>query len=301
MNKNISFDIGKFDSIINKEKKYDVFLEKEDYTYERENEACYELDKYLTCKDSMIRFYRKILQDSQKPDLLGKTVECNEKQFPNVYKTIKQISYILNIAVPRVYVYEDVYYKAEVDGYDEPWIIISSKIIEDYTREELLFVLGKILASIKNEHYKYEATVKGLYESTKYIDRIPLISLANSFNIIDGYKMNLEPKINCYRRCGHFSTDACGFLICGSFKAAVSAILKDILNNSKLVSEVDLRDYMKKVNEIKSMSGKMIDYSKLDEAVPYGPYRVLNLLRFSTTERFSNSILKLSREYGLWD
>lgn len=243
----------------------------------------------ITCEESLTNFYKKVSQDMQRPDLLGKTAQVTPNQFKRVYSIAKDIAEILNIVVPDIFVYQDVYYRADVDGLDVPWIEISAKLIEDFTDDELKFVLGKLFASIQCKHNKHEAISKALNDVTGYIGVI------DSFHMLDAYKLNLMPTINSWRRCVCYSTDACGLLISGSFKASVSAILKQILNNSNLVSEINVKDYIEKSTEIQQMTGKMVEYSKLDEAVPYGPYRLLELLRYASSERCTTVLLELSR------
>ncbi|ERI91585.1 hypothetical protein HMPREF1982_03094 [Clostridiales bacterium oral taxon 876 str. F0540] len=297
-NDELYVDFSELNSILNLEESiysptYNV--KRENYISEHEIEAFEKMKSRLTSEESLVNFYRNVCQDNRKPDLLGKTIEATEKQFKKLYNIVDELSKILNIVRPRVFVYEDLCYRADVDGYDNPWIEVSSKLIQDFTEEELRFVIGKLLASIQSKHYEYEAVAKAFNDVTEYINMIPVVNVVNSIHLIDSYKLNLMPILNCWRRCANYSTDACGLLLSGSFKASVNAILKQILNNSVLVSEVNIKDYISKAVEIEALTGKMVEYSKLDEAVPYGQYRILELLRYSGSRRCKKALLELSR------
>lgn len=297
-NIDISINFSELDSILNPKMSISSaggFISAEDYVYDQEIKACDAMIQKIACEDALLNFYRKVCQDLKVPDLLGKTIKVTPKQFNTVYETAKELSEIMNIALPDIFVYEDVYYRAEVEGVDCPWIEMSAKIIEDFSEAEMRFVLGKLFASIQCGHYKYEAISRALNEVTTYVDMIPVVNTVNAFHLMDGYKLNLMPAVNSWRRCCGYSTDACGLLISGSFKASIHAILKQILNSKALISEINISDYIDKAREIQQLSGKIIDYSKIDEAVPYGPYRVLELLRYASSERFSRALLEVGR------
>lgn len=297
-NVDLSINFSELDSLLNPKEHIGItgfIIKMDDYVNKYETEALNSMTKKLTCEESLSNFYIKVCQNIKKPDLLGKTVQVTPKQFKRVYEIAKDIAEILNITLPAIFVYEDLYYRADVEGFDIPWVEMTAKLIQDFTDDELKFVLGKLFASIQCKQHKYEAISKALNEVTNYVDMIPVMNIANAFHILDGYKLNLMPTINSWRRCACYSTDACGLLLCGSFKVAVNAILKQILNNCDLVSEVNIKEYIEKTNEIKNMSGKMVQYSKIDEAIPYGPYRVLELLRYTSSERCSKTLVELSR------
>lgn len=259
------------------------------YMNSEEKKALNAMIEKLTCEGALCDFYKKVCENMKKPDLLGKTIQVTPNQFKRVYTIAKDISGILNVAMPNIFVYEDVYYRADVNGLDNPWIEISARLIQDFTDDELKFVLGNLSASIQCEHHKYEAIAKALDEVTNYM------GIMDSLHILEGYKLNLMPTINSWRRCACYSTDACGLLISGSFKAASSAILKQILNNDTLVSEINIKEYIEKSIEIQQMTGKMVEFSKIDEAIAYGPYRLLELLRYASSDRCNRALLELSR------
>lgn len=79
----------------------------------------------------------------KQPDFLGKTVKVTQRQFPEIYKIMMEISHCINIECPNVYVYEDYYYGAESYGINTFWIELSAKTIQDFSSDELKFVLAR--------------------------------------------------------------------------------------------------------------------------------------------------------------
>lgn len=292
----LTVDLFELDRVLNPKEsistvKYEI--KRERYINLNEDKALKDMMKYIPCEDSLRDYYRKMEQDNRFPDLLGKTIEVNSYQFKEIHEIVVQMSETLNIIKPRVFVYEDLYYRAEVDGIDYQWIEISSKLIEDFTEDELKFILGKQLACIQSKHYYYESISRAILDVIENVDRIPGVRILNVVNQLDIYKAFLKANINRWRRIVNYSTDSCGLLLCDSPKAAVSAINKQILNNSSLINEIDIKEYIKKAEEIQRIRGTMVNSTKLDETVPYGPYRILELLRYASSIRCKNTLAQL--------
>lgn len=66
-----------------------------------------------------------------------------QKQFPEVYRIVNEISSDMDIDSPTVYVYEDYYYGAESYGISHYWIELSAKTKQDFTEAELRFLVAR--------------------------------------------------------------------------------------------------------------------------------------------------------------
>ena len=86
-------------------------------------------------------------------------------------------------------------------------------------------------------------------------------------------------------RLANYSADNYGYLVCGSVKSAVNAILKMVLNSVMLAEQVDVREFIRQASEINSLDDTVSNYTKADESVPYAPHRIQNLLAYAVSER----------------
>ena len=75
--------------------------------------------------------------------------------------------------------------------------------------------------------------------------------------------------------------DNCAYLMCGSVKAAVDAILKMVLNSVMLAQQVDVKEFIAQASEINGLNDIVSNYAKADEVVPYAPHRIQNLLAYA--------------------
>jgi Zn-dependent protease with chaperone function len=256
------------------------------YIHSSESRTLHELIEWIPEEDSLLQYFRKVEEKKKWPDMLGKTLEADEYQFRPLYDIVNRFSHILGILTPRIFVYEDVYYRAEVNGLTLPWIEISSNLVRDFDNTELEFVIGHQLARIQSRHYHYEALGHSALLITDYVDHIPFINLVNVVYGMDIYQAYLSVYLNAWRRASFYSADACGYLLAGgNMTASVSAALKMVLNNSSMVSEVNLKRYMEKAIELNQLQETMEVGSKLDEAAPYAPYRLLELFRYASSIR----------------
>ena len=70
----------------------------------------------MTFQKSVENVYDEIDYKIKLPDFLGKTVKVTQKQFPEVYRIVNEISSNMDIDNPTVYVYDDYYFGAESYG-----------------------------------------------------------------------------------------------------------------------------------------------------------------------------------------
>ena len=70
----------------------------------------------------------------------------------------------------------------------------------------------------------------------------------------------------------------------------INSILKLVLNSTYLSEEIDIFSYIEQASEINLLDDIVYNYTKLDEMVPYGPYRVNNLIGYASSK---NGILAI--------
>lgn len=222
-------------------------------------------------EDYLINFYEK----ERLPDLLGKTVRVTKNQFPKVNQIIEDICKILQMDKIDAYIFEDFYYGVESKGIKRQWLEISSKTVEDFNYEQLKFVIAKELYNIKFKNTYYSSMImQGIKNYEKLY--IPGMSITSEALKVSLYK---------WHRVMNFSSDNFGFVVTSSLTESINAILLTILNSKMLVSNVNIKEYILQANEINKLDDEVYNNTKLDELVPYGPYRVKNLIAYASSVR----------------
>lgn len=258
-------------------------FDKKDYIHKNEERAKKSLNEWINGEDALVNYYRKVEQGKRWPDLLGKTIEVSETQFLQIFNIVRKICKVMRISPPRVFVYEDLYYRAETEGIDFKWIELSAPLVNDFTEGELTFVLARELARIHADHIRLEVIARSAIQVSEYIENVPGVNLLNLVYGPEIYKAYLNAHFKRWSRISTYTTDACGYLFCGSIHSSISAMMKLIINEPNLVKQLDIIKYINQAKEIEALKETVMVGSKLDEELPYGPYRILELLRYASS------------------
>lgn len=264
-NKDLGCHISKYDYIVEKEERY------------LKNAQKY----YFNSEDILINIYESIEEPMSLPDFLGKSVLVNEEQFPNVWNKVVSISRILSINPPQVFIYDSFFYKCDNEGINIPRIEITTRVIEDFNDSELTFVLASCLAHIALEHNEQQVIMNGILGLIPNIGSLPFLNLGNYVKVYDYFLMKLKINYYMWARAAVLSADRFGYLCSASADDTTTAILKMILNSSKLVDQLNLNSFLLQKEKLNAIRGVAAFYTKVDESVPYGVDRILNILRYS--------------------
>lgn len=240
---------------------------RENYIHSGQDEAYEQYREGLMFQEDIEKIYDEIDLKLRQPDLLGKTVRVTEKQFPSIYRMIQEMSKCADIDSPPVYVYEDYYYGAESYGISNCWIELSAKTIQDFSDKELRFVLAREIYKIADGVTKQKTMMEERFKMIRQIapNELEQVSRLSFYH---------------WYRLANYSADNYGYLMCGSVKAALDAILKMVLNSVMLAQQVDVKEFITQASEINGLNDMVSNFTKADEAVPYAPHRIQNLLAY---------------------
>lgn len=235
--------------------------------------------------EQLLENYRIFDLEKEMPDNIGKCLEVNKLQLPDVYEVVAELCEILDMEIPKIYVFENYYFSISAEGLDKPWIQISTKSLENFSDEELRFAIARELVHIKLDHIKYEVLCE---EFTKNIET------ASQVITLPGYAAASEQAFDVYRnrfiliaanwtRISEYTADRCALVACDfDITSAVSVILKQILNSSDLAEQVDLPSFLHQTEAIMSFTTTAAKFTRMDEMAPYGPFRIKELISFAS-------------------
>ncbi len=247
-------------------------MERSIFIHAGQDEAYSQYEGGVMFQEDIEKVYNEIDYKIKLPDFLGKTVRVSRKQFPKVFQMIEAMAGTAGISCPAVYVYEDYYYGAESCGIGNFWIELSAKTIQDFSDKELQFVLAR-------EIYKIADGVTR--QRTMMEERFKVIRQMAP----DQFEKSSKLSFYHWYRLANYSADNYGYLVCGSVKSSVDAILKLVLNSVVLAEQVDVKEFVRQASEINRLDDMVFNYTKADESVPYAPHRIQSLLAYAVSDR----------------
>lgn len=247
-------------------------MDRKYFIHVQQDEAYRQYQDGVMFQEDIEKVYEEIDRKFKVPDLLGKTVRVSEKQFPKVYKIFNEVLSDAGTGDVPVYVYEDYYYGAESYGIEHPWIELSAKTIQDFTDSELKFVLAREAYKIADGITKQRTMMEERFKVMRKVmpDKLEEVSRLSFYH---------------WYRLANYSADNYGYLMCGSVKTAVNAVVKMVLNSVMLAEQVDVKEFISQASAINKLNDVVSNYTKADESMPYAPHRVQSLIAYAVSGR----------------
>lgn len=234
------------------------------------------LEKLIPCIEMVYSYYLEFNEKLRIADLYGKTIEVNERQFPRIYTVAKEIALFSDMDIIPMYVYEDFSYGIEAKGVSQPWIEISAKTIRDLPLEQIRFLLARQYFLVKSEMVRLGAIAEQFLLLSESASMLPFNDIVSK-----GFKL----KYSSLSRLAHYSADNYGYIAVKDMSVCINAIVALILNSVNLAANIELKSYLSQADKIDRLSDAVSMYTKMDEKIPYGPYRIKNLISFASNNK----------------
>jgi Zn-dependent protease with chaperone function len=237
------------------------------YISDKQTRAAFERMKPVELAvQSTVRMFKTVWKNQ----LLGNAVKVGDNQFPRLQSLVKQCSDTLQIAPPTVYIVNSPVLNAATYGTNEDsFIMVHSALIDHYSDEELLTVLGHECGHIHNSHVVYLTALH-------YLTRMAGVFV----------RWAVEPALIALRawsRRAEITCDRAGMLCSKSDVTAARALTKLALGSRKLYEEFNLDAFLDQYDEGKDGMGK---YMEVFATHPWLPKRVLAMRVFAESELY---------------
>ena len=251
-------------------------INKKIYINQYEDEYLKEMETMSILFDEVADQYKNFEEKMRLPDLLGKTLKVSESQFKEVYEIAIDICNKINMRVPHIYIYEDVYYRVESIGVENPWIELSSNVIENFTKDELVFMLAKEICDIHLGHTYYQTLIDEAMKVYRKHNKMPFSNIMN-----DSIYINM-----CrWSRVSNYTSDNFAYMMCKNIDSCINAILKSIFNSNFMINNINISEFIKQGESLNLLNDSIYNNAKLDERIPYGPYRIKNIIAYASSDR----------------
>ncbi len=205
-----------------------------------------------------------------KSELLGRSVRVGPKQFPRVDALAKQAANTLGIKPPTLYIINDPVMNAATFGTNEDSVImVHSALVDHFSDEELLSVIGHECGHIHNQHVVYLTALHYLRYMAAAVFRALLAPA--------------EIALMSWMRRAEITCDRAGLLCCQNVDVATRALTKLALGSSKLYDQLNMDAFLEQYEELRDGLGR---FSEIRASHPMLPKRVLSLKHFSESELY---------------
>jgi Zn-dependent protease with chaperone function len=241
------------------------------YTFDRQSRVAFENTKPVAMAvEASVRLFKTVGTHQ----LLGSAVKVSERQFPRIYGIVKQSADALQIHMPQVFLVNSPVFNAGTLGTNEDsFIMVHSSLVDQYTDDELLTVIGHECGHIHNSHVAYLTALHYLtYMAGMFLPWI----LQPALVALRGWSRRAE--ITC---------DRAGMLVAKNQAASERAITKLAVGSKKLYEEFNLDAFLEQHEEGSQGIGK---YMEVFATHPWLPKRVLAMRVFGESQLFQKSI-----------
>ncbi len=241
------------------------------YTFDRQSRVAFENTRPVALAvEASVRLFKQM----GKHQLLGNAVKVSERQFPRIHGIAKTASERLEITPPQVFVVNSPTFNAGTLGTNaDSFIMVHSALVDDYSDEELLTVIGHECGHIHNSHVAYLTALHYLtYMAGMFLPWV------------------LQPALVALRtwsRRAEITCDRAGMLVVKDQAAAERAITKLAVGSRKLYEEFDLDAFLEQHEEGTHGIGK---YMEVFATHPWLPKRVLAMRVFGESQLYRTSV-----------
>jgi len=212
----------------------------------------------------------RLFKAAGKSQLLGNAVRVGPKQFPRVHGLVQKCADTLGIAPPTLYITNSPVMNAMTFGTnDDSFIIVHSALVDYFTDEELLSVIGHEAGHIHNNHVVYLTAL------------FYLRNMASIFLKWIIYPAELA--LAGWMRRAEITCDRAGLLCCKDVATSRRALAKLALGSTKLHGELDVDAFADQVEENAGSIGR---YAEVTASHPWIAKRLKALAVFSDTELY---------------
>jgi Zn-dependent protease with chaperone function len=241
------------------------------YTFDRQSRVAFENTKPVALAvEASVRLFKQL----GKHQLLGHAVKVSDRQFPRIHRITKTACDRLQITMPQVFVVNSPVFNAGTLGTnDDSFIMVHSALVNEYSDEELLTVIGHECGHIHNSHVAYLTALHYLtYMAGMFLPWI------------------LQPALVALRtwsRRAEITCDRAGMLVSGDQAASERAITKLAVGSRKLYEEFNLDAFLEQHEEGSHGIGK---YMEVFATHPWLPKRVLAMRVFGDSQLFHTAV-----------
>lgn len=212
---------------------------------------------------------------------LASAVKVSDKQFAKIHSLHKEACRILDVEQPDLFVAQNPVINAFAVGWNRPFVVLNSSLVQSLDSEEILGVIGHELGHIKSGHMLYKTLLSLLIELSKFALQIPLTGLALEAVIV---------ALREWDRKSELSSDRAEALTTQNPDTVIRSLMKMTGGNN--LEEMDLGEFIKQAEEYQAADTISDNVHKFLNTIyrthPFPVIRVLELINWVRSGEYDN-------------
>ena len=201
---------------------------------------------------------------------IANNVRVTEKMFPRLHKQLKWGCKILEVEEPELYVTVDPMPNAYTFGHTQPFIVITSGLLDMLDDEERFFVIGHELGHIKADHLLYNLVARNI---------AAIVALLGQATLGIGALLAQGAVYAIYewQRNAELSCDRAGLLCVQDLEPPMRTLMKLAGGARSLYDEMDMAEFLTQARDYEDADRSTLNrvYKVLLTAARTHPYAVL--------------------------
>jgi Zn-dependent protease with chaperone function len=228
-------------------------LKAKDYIHPKDQKALHTL-KDTKGLDSLVKkFYDMGVERLIKLQYTGSGIKATYRNFPDIIETLYTALEVLNVqAAPEIYIQRSEELEATTLGVEHPIIVLTSESINVLTREELLYIIGREVAHIQQNHVLYNEIG---FIFPQLIDTLSYVTFGLS-GILSG---GLRYALFYWSQMAEYSADRGGLLACQDVQVAKLMMAKIAGLPEKMWHNYDLDDFEQQAQNFEGFNENTFD------------------------------------------
>lgn len=216
----------------------------------------------------------RLMKTLGKNELLGTAVKVGPEQFPRVDALGRRCAETLGISPPTIYIRNNPQLNAMTYGTnDDAFVLIHSALVDHFSDEELLSVIGHECGHIHNDHVVY---LTALYYLRTMASVFVRWAVAPAMLALNGWSRRAE-----------ITADRAAMLCAGDLGVSTRALAKLALGSTKLYDRLNLDAYVAQYDEGQDGVGKLTEVASTH---PWLPKRIKALRAFATSRLYREHV-----------
>lgn len=168
----------------------------------------------------------------------GSGLRVTASNFESIYRLLQEACRVLDIKdIPELYMVNGET-NAQVVGVNNPILVISPSMVDNFTEEELLFIFGHQLSYVQSESVLYQ-------QITDLMQIVAHVGFGAGKLIL----MPVQYALGRWQKMAKFTADRAGLLCCQDVEAAANVLIKLAGQPSKLYHKIDIDEFKRQAYE----------------------------------------------------
>lgn len=171
------------------------------------------------------------------------TVAITSKQLPHIHQLFLDAAFRLDIAeVPALYVLQSPVANSYISGVEQPFVVVTSGLLEFMTDDELLYIFGHELGHLQSNHILYKMASR-LFSGA--------VSAIAEFTLGLGRLLTAPVQLALLKwdRCSELTADRAGLLAIRRVDVVIRTLMKLAGGSRSIYEHMDYQEFLRQVEE----------------------------------------------------